>query len=345
MAKYRLQPNVLQKLYAVMRVLRILPLKKSYSPEIAAQNRSRFFMTPVKRRRGDVAWFKGSLQDSVFLERSLAEEMNVQRGLADFEKRYHPEFDSPSFIAGQDTGHFRWLLRKYWVGAFAGDMDHLFGFSTKFLKVVGPKKMARIMADVRSMTPFMKRRTKFFTHDLSWYLLDFRYYKKHFWPKFFHHRLNPGIRNSDVLAIERELRTHRKFFKQRAKTFSHGDMYPNNIMLRDNGRVVLFDWELSHLNLPTFDLVMVYLQAWRNPTWQAAFKKESWRLLGNPKQTEVAWRLAMLSLATRLTAFGFLRLTNGQPDRYPPLPRRDLPTMRRMYRHHLKHLQELVETL
>ena len=341
MAKYKLIPNAVERITGLMARLHLRPLNPKHTVAQAISDHARFYMGPALKENGQIVWFKTSLQDMVWLRRGLREEMRVQKAFADYERTHHPHFDSPSWLAGGDDHRGGlWLMRKYWQDTYAGDMDTTFGLTNAFLRRVSAKAMAKVLADVRAMSGFMSKRLTLDHHRLDWYLLDFHYYRRHFFPQWLKHKLNPGWNKADVSGLEKVLRDHKLFFNRQAKTFTHGDMYPNNIMVRGGRRpVVLFDWELSHLNLPTFDVVMMYLQAWRQPRWQKAFSDETIRLLGGAEMAKTAWRLSMISLATRLTAFCFLRLTNGQPDRYPPLPRQYRSVMMTMYKRNLAHLQ------
>ena len=102
---------------------------------------------------------------------------------------------------------------------------------------------------------------------------------------------------------------------------------------RSRRHLVLFDWELSHLNLIAFDSVMAWLMAWRYPAWQSRFRRSALATMRADQNAARAWHLATLSLGIRLAGFAFLRLTNGQPDRYPPLPGRHRATMLKMWHH------------
>ncbi|MBI3572691.1 MAG: phosphotransferase [Candidatus Kerfeldbacteria bacterium] len=342
MNAYRIIPTAPDKIRQALDHLRVRPVQQHYTPEVAAQKNSRFYMTPVVGPGGRLAWFKASLQDTPWLHRSLREEILVQKTFAAYEKKYRPVFDSPSYItAAEGSRGFSWLLRKYWQGTYAGDMDDRFGMTSSFLRRVSHLTMARVFGDVRQMTPLVRKRVGPNTHGLSWYLLDFHYYRQHFFTPLLQHTLNPGWKRDDIDRMEEIFHAHRAFFRQHATVFTHGDMYPNNMMVRGQSapRVVLFDWELSHLNLPTFDPTMVYLQAWRQPQWQERFRRQTMTLLGQPRVSETAWRLSMLSLATRLTAFCFIRLTDGQPDRYPRATPTQRTLLRSLYPKMLKHLR------
>ncbi len=341
-ARYAIIPQAPEWIEQTLAELRIRPLDPKFTPAVAQRKRARFYMTPVLDQRGRLAWFKATLQNSPGLRPGLREEIRVQKTFAEYERRGRPAFDSPSYIASHDNRRgFIWLLRKYWQGLYAGDMDHWFGLNPTFFRRVAPVAMARILGDVRKMTPLIKRRIALPTHDLGWYLLDFHFYRRNFFRPLLSSNLNPGWKLGDIDRLEELLHDHRRFLRRQAVVFSHGDFYPNNIMVRPGGSrpVVLFDWELSHLNLPTFDAVMLYLHAWRHPVWRERFKRETLDLLGQTASARLSWRLATLSLATRLAGFGFIRLTNSQPDRYPHLPLKQRPVMTRMFRSHLDQLR------
>lgn len=341
-------PQRAEQIRHLLAELRVQPLDPGYTPAAAAASGQRYFMTPVVDRRQRSVWLKATLHDTPWLRRSLREEIRVQRAFAAYEAKYHPRFDSPSYIASGDNRRgFIWLVRKYWTGIFAGDMTDRFGMSFVFLRRVSPVTMAAIYHDVRAMTSFVKRRIDPGVHDYRWYALDLAYYQKTFFRPLLRSPLDAGWNKDTVDRLEATLAQYRSFFGQHGTTFTHGDMYPNNIMFRPGARhpVVLFDWELSHLNLPTFDPVMVYLQAWRSPRWQAAFKQQTLRLLGQPRVMTTAWNLAQVSLATRLAAFCFIRLTNSQPERYPPIRPAERRVILPLFRKNMGHLEAALRQL
>jgi hypothetical protein len=140
--------------------------------------------------------------------------------------------------------------------------------------------------------------------------------------------------------------THRRFIREHAVHFTHGDLYPTNIMIRAVARrpVVIFDWELAHLNLPTFDASMVYLHAWRRPVWQKSFKALVLSSLKNTPAAKLAWQITTVSLATRMAGFCYIRLHNLQPMRYPRLPARQRSELTNLYHYYLRELRRaLVE--
>jgi len=346
-AVYSVIPRAAGRIQETLGLLKVRPSERHYTPAVAAAKRARFYMTPVDNSRGQRAWFKASLQDAPWLRRGLRDEISIHQAFEAYERRSRPAFDTPSFIAaGNLHSSWTWLLRKYWAGTFAGDMDDRFGLSASFLRQVSPLYLAKALADVRRLGPFLRRRhLKFETHGLGWYLLDFHYYRRHFFSPLLGHRLNPGWTRDDNDKMEGLFLHHRSFLRQHATVLAHGDLYPNNILVRPNGGVVLFDWELAHWNLPTFDVALIYLLAWRHPAWQEQFLNRSLRLIGQPRLTPIAWRLSLLSLATRLTAFCFIRLTNGQPERYPRLTAAQRRCLWPLYKIWLRHLTTAYQAL
>jgi|GEM_PF-1720183 len=341
--RYQVVPGVADRIRATLRDLRLTPIDPSYTPESAMKHRARYYMTPVHTPRRTVVWFKATLQRDAHLRRALREEIRVQKLFVLYERRAHPSFDSPSYIAhGDDRRSFLWLVRRYWEGMFAGDMSEWYGFSPAFFRAVKPAAMAKILGDVRGMSAFMRRRNPLESHQLGWYMLDFHYYEREFLRPMVRNHPAPGWDRGRIDQVAECFLSARKFFNTNARVFTHGDMYPTNIMIRSTARrpVVLFDWELSHLNLPTFDAVMVYLHAWRQPRWQRAFKAHTISALGDSPTTDRAWRLAMLSLAIRLAGFCYIRLHHLQPDRYPTLRRTDRPILERWYRSLLNEIDQ-----
>lgn len=345
---YRLLPGIVEKINRTMAELRVQPVDSAATPAAFAKKKLRVYMTPVKTTAGQVVWFKSSLQDWAWVRQTLREEIRVHRALAEYDAAQHPSFGTPSYIAGHDDRHgLVWFLRKYFHGLVAGDMNDEFGYSDQFFRRVTPIMMARVWRDVRAMTPFIRRRLTPPTHHLGWYMTDWQYYQKTFWRPILNHRFNPGWTKSDVDGLTGWLVEQRATLARHATVFTHGDMYPNNLMISPatSRPVVLFDWELSHYNLPTFDPVMVYLQAWRRPRWQAAFATKVMADLGHSSNAKRHWAIARLSLATRLGAFAFHRLTNSLPERYPALPAKHRPLVARMYAAMTKELQAAVDMI
>ncbi len=348
MPQTKISPRRAQQIRRLLIDLKMRPLDRRYTPEAAARRGSRYYMTPVVDHRQRSVWLKTTLHDTPWLRRSLREEIRVQKTFAAYEARHHPHFDSPSFLAaGDDRRGFIWLVRRYWTGVFAGDMTDRFGLSLMFLRRTSPLTLATVCHDVRAMTGFVRRRMKPDTHAYRWYALDLAYYQKGFFRPLLRHDLNPGWNRDTVDRLTETLANYRSFLTRQAAVFTHGDLYPNNIMFRPGARrsVVLFDWELSHFNLPTFDPVMVYLHAWRRPTWQRDFRRETLSLLGQSHTATVAWHIALLSLAMRLAGFCFVRLTNRQPDRYPSIRPSERRVLAPLLRRNLAHLEEALRVL
>ncbi len=330
---YHLLPGIVEKIERALAELRVRPADRAATPANFAAKQSRVYMTPVVTRRGTTLWFKSSLQDWPWARTTLREEIRIHRLFAEYEKRGRPCFDSPTLVAGHDDRHgFVWFLRKYWDGLLAGDMNDEFGFSDQFFRRVRPTMMANVLRDVRLMTPFVRALMDPAVHQLRWYMTDWDYYRKTFWRPLLANPTERAWKKTDVDALTGWLLDQRLIIARAARTFTHGDLYPNNIMISPGTRrpVVLFDWELSHLNLPTFDPVMVYLQAWRRPVWQKIFRAQVLADLGPTPRMIRLWDVAALSLATRLGAFAYHRLTNSLPRRYPRLPTKHRPTLARM---------------
>lgn len=345
---YRLLPGIVEKIERTMAELQVRSVDPKRTPRAAAKKQARVYMTPVITAKGETLWFKSSLQDWAWVRETLREEIRIYRLFADYEKKAHPAFTSPTLVTKHDDRRgFVWFLRKYWDGLSAGDMNDEFGFSDQFFRRISPTIAARALKDVRGMTGFIRRRFTPNVHQLRWYFRDWEYYRQTFWQPLLSHRLNPGWQKKDVDTLEAWLLEQRTTLSRHASVFTHGDLYPNNVMICPGTRrpLVLFDWELSHFNLPTFDAVMVYLQAWRRPAWQAPFKKQVMRDLGDSALNQRLWKIAQLSLATRLGGFAWHRLTNLLPDRYLPLPKKYRPVVTRMYAAMTRELREVLSVV
>ena len=69
---------------------------------------------------------------------------------------------------------------------------------------------------------------------------------------------------------------------------SHGEVYPPHIFF-DEGQICFIDWENASLNNPMSDLASVWVRAFNNPEWQAAFQLELWqrKLMEVPGMEEI----------------------------------------------------------
>lgn len=342
---YRVIPHAADRISRVMATLGIAAVDSNYTPATAMSHKSRYYMTPVRTKKRSVVWFKASLQSDPHLRRALREEIRVQKMFDSYERRVRPRFDSPSYIAHHDDHRgFLWLIRKYWDGIFAGDMVDQFGFAPVFFRAVSPRMMADILNDVRRMTSFARSRGPLEAHDCGWYMLDYNYYRREFFSPMLRLHPAPGWDRNMVDRLAELYLQNQRHLHAQAVHFTHGDLYPTNIMIRPSARrpVVIFDWELAHLNLSTFDPAMIYLHAWRRPAWQKEFHKLIIRSLHDTPATRLSWRITIASLTTRLAGFCFIRLHNLQPDRYPRLPRDQRGTLNRLYRYHLGLLHQVL---
>lgn len=342
MSAYRAINQAAKKIQQTLDTLHLAPVDPAHTPTSAIRRCQRYYMTPVRTKRGQLAWFKASLQDTRWLRQSLREEITIQKSLAQFESRHRLHFDSPSYLASLDDRRgFLWLLRKYWDGLYAGDMDDYFGLAPVFFRQVAPELMAKILHETRGMTRVVSRRHPP-VHGLGWYLFDFHYYRQHFFRHLVAATDNRSWTKDRVDRLEERLGRERGFIRRHGTVFTHGDLYPNNIMVRPSAarRVVLFDWELSHLNLPTFDPTLIYLLAWRRPDWQRRFRSSTRQLLNNDSLFDRSWEITTISLATRLAAYCYLRLNGLQPERYPKLPARYRPTIKKMYEIFMRELEK-----
>ncbi len=332
--RYQLVPGGVNWIDDTLRREKLEPVPATYRPSVAVKRRARFYMTAV-RYRGGLAWFKASLKSEPRLLRGLRDEISTQQALAAYERRARTSFDSPSWLTGSSRRDRAWLLRRYWIGSYAGDMQNGFGWSPGFVRVVRPERMATVVQEIGRMSTFMRGRLRLPTHHHGWYRLDYQYYRRKILPGLLKHSLNPGWTKRGLLNWEALLDRHRNFLKRHATSFTHGDLYPNNLMLARRGQrhtIVLFDWELVNWTLPTLDAVLVWLLAWQHPLWQTKFRRAFFKQIGGGQPMIRAWNLAQLSLAVRLLAYAFVRLTNGQPQHYPRLPRPSRSRAERMAR-------------
>ncbi|MBI3957080.1 MAG: phosphotransferase [Candidatus Kerfeldbacteria bacterium] len=270
--RYSTIPNAAARLTAIVRRLRLTPKHPSDTIEKWIRDERRYYMPPMVNASGTMVFFKGSLQAASELLPSLENEIQLHDAFRRLRSAPHQVFRVPTLLhSGKERRDLLWYTREYFHGRFAGTMDVDLGYRTDFLRTVTPERFVRSLAKLRRLTPALVRAVDPPVHGSYWYGLDFAFYNRFFRSRLVYRRLvgNALPVLSDLLA------RHKNDLNHAARLASHGDLYPNNLMVTSHGALGVFDWELLNLNNPAFDLSFALLLAWRNSRWQRRFARLS----------------------------------------------------------------------
>jgi len=198
--------------------------------------------------------------------------------------------------------NLQWYLRRYQDGTLAGQMKDDHGFSKKFLDKVFPREFAEAISDYQNCDLKEVRKLRLHYHGNWWYRRDFDFYRKNFLAGFIRSDLNDNfLSKGEVEEIDELLKKSGKLLDREAKYLCHGDLYPNNVLITPEGKIVFLDWGISNFNNPAFDVAFVYLGAWRSKKWREDFLKHYLMRQKNRKNFAEFFRRSLISLTIRFS--------------------------------------------
>ena len=337
--RYGHLPKVKKKIEGVLKKLKLQPVYKKHTVDKFLRQEKRFYMPPVVHQTSDKKYFfKARLQNTDEVLHTGLKEIRFHKRIKKTAERFRSTVIIPEYEkAGVEKNGFIWFLREYLEGKFAGQMDIDFGYKTFFLKKISPRLMAKAVIRLQKSTSVIKNKVNIGYHGWGWYEADFNYYRN---KKSLQH-----ILAKEILSAEEVLKNQHFLLEKSSKILSHGDLYPNNLLITSENKLALFDWELVHLNNQAFDPCFIWMLAWRSPSWQKKFFKTICRQQKNKKQFRILWRLVMLSLCFRFIRHCRLATTAGYHQQmsingYDKKEIKNvLPNSRSALKHHLKNLK------
>lgn len=301
---YRVLPGVERKIERTLARLGLHPSNPAESVAKWIRERRRFYMPVMVDAAGTRFFFKGRLQLTTEVLKSIRREIAFHRTLQTMAPRYRRAFLIPQYRAhGEDGSDYVWYVREFDQGTFAGIQDIDIGHTGTFLTRCGPAQFARAIETLQRLSPILIRQLRINRHGSHWYGVDFSFYESRATLQRRHPRelvASRGILEEGMPLLERS-----------ARVVSHGDLYPNNILLREDDRLVLFDWELINQNNAAFDVGFTYLLAWRRPAWQRAFLRHCKPIAQQTDAFPQLFRLVMISLTWRFIRHCVIAQTRG----------------------------------
>jgi len=202
-------------------------------------------------------------------EKRLKKEKIVDEIINDYNQDNQQKIEKVDVLALESNGDFIWLIRKYYPGESLAnpvgqlsDLNVLLNhdlvkekFSKNFEEIIG-----QVILNLKSLSKINDDRLK----DQNYF--DSRFYKEIDLEKCENNgnKLDLDIRqiikNYDKLTFD--------YFDQCYLTASINDLTPSNILVGDNLKIHLLDFELFALDNYTIDFTFLWLFLWRHPDWQ-----------------------------------------------------------------------------
>jgi len=244
---------------------------KNFTIERAIKNEKRFFMPLCVDKDGKKYFLKARFQDTQELIVTLKKEIEFCRKIEPIISSQDPHFITPRFIkSGEDKRGYIWLLREYLEGKFYGVMDTDFGFLRSFFTRVDPQDFALKILSYQKKTNEIKRQMAedgfpLDRHGQDWYMVDYNFYR--------HSKSLETLIPRETVKVGKILEKNRELIEKNASVITHGDFYPNNILITEKGETAVIDWELIHLNNLCFDIAFGWMNSFRDPCWQEKYLK------------------------------------------------------------------------
>lgn len=275
----------------------------------------RFVHSVCLSEKGEKFFLKARIMKRREVLKQLKHEISVYKSLNKVSKNQKLNFLFPSILKSGKFRNIDWYLRNYREGKLAGEMMKDFGFRKNFLKNFPPKKMAEALISLQKI-PAEILGLKLYKHGGWWYLQDFNYYKQTSLKFFLASPFNQNLlTKKEIKFAENILRNNKNFLDEKASFLTHGDLYPNNILLTPDREIVLLDWELMHLNNPSFDICFVWLLSKNDKKWQKDFFNLTVKNKG--EEFEKLFRISLISLSIRFADAYWQGLKKRRHQGYP----------------------------
>jgi thiamine kinase-like enzyme len=286
--------NLKKNILSLFLGLNLKPKTKNLEKlEKAIKTKKRFYGDSV----GENLFLKVRLQKKQKVAKDLASEIAIYKKLK--EKFSEKSRFFPKLVSYGKYKNLFWFLKKLEKGIWGGQMDEDFGMKKTFLLKVAPRHFAQIVRSYQDIKP----KFTFYIHGGWWYWQDFNRYKETFLNKFIKSKFNKNLLTfKDINSAQQILQINKKNLDQEAKCLSHGDLYPNNIILNNEGKLIIIDWGMANLNNFAFDIAFIYLMAHRSLNWQENFLNTYLKQIKEKNRFKELFKIALISLTTRFAA-------------------------------------------
>lgn len=271
--------------------------KKGFWPK-ALEGMGRFYISKCLDDKKNKYLFKARIMKSREVLKQMRHEVAVYKF---FQKTPSLKFLFPSLSKSGKFQGIDWYLRPYQEGILGGNMGKDLGFTKKFLNKYSPSQVAEAILSLQRIPLKTLKPLNLYKHGGWWYYQDFYHYKNTFFKFFLKSPLNSGLIKKEIVpSIENILNKNKKFLDNEVTIFTHGDLYPNNFLILPDKKIFILDWELAHLNNPTFDTCFIWLLSSRDKKWQREFFDLIMKNSG--KNFEKLFQLSLISLSIRFAS-------------------------------------------
>jgi len=292
--------NIRQNVFSLFKNLKLkLETENLKKLENSIVVKKRFYTDLVN----DNLFLKVKLQKRKEVKRDLEREIEIYKIL----KKKFPEKLRffPKLISEGKHKNLYWMLEKAERGKLGGIMDEDFGMKKSFLSKVSPSYLAHLIFLYQNLKP----KFPLYKHGGWWYWQDFNGYRVKFLNKFINSKLNKNLLTlKDINLAQEILRKNKNFLNKNVHYLSHGDLYPNNFILNEEGRLIILDWGLANFNNFAFDVAFIYLLAHRLPNWQRDFYNAYLQYVKEKDKFKKLFNLALISLAVRFASHCYFNL-------------------------------------
>lgn len=181
-----------------------------------------------------------------------------------------PIINKTDFLDSGNNKNFVWMARKYYPGTSLASFNRdkvLFGYDILRQKYIFKK--GKIIDDIiKCLNAIYSLETDF--RKLGVKHNDFK------------RRYQSDVEEYDIKAIEKELglkldkqiefynKVKKEYFAKENIKASVGDLSPANIIIKDDKKLILSDFELFCFDNYTIDIAYLYIFLWRYKSWQKA---------------------------------------------------------------------------
>jgi len=211
----------------------------------------------------------------------------------------------PKLVDSQTEQFPFWLLREFISGSSAGSMVGDLGWSEAFLELGLHTELLSFLQKLQSLRvedifPTLSRLEQ---GDMAE-----RFVKQ---LRFVHGEVIDFIGEGRFRKITSEFSRLKNSLNRLRLVLCHSDLYSDNVLLVDNSKIKIIDWDHLGVNNPALDMVFLWAMAWKDPLWQRTFLEGALERFPFPKVDFlcVFW-LMQVNLSIKLVAHG-LRMLNA----------------------------------
>jgi len=313
--------NIKQNIFSLLKKLKLkLETENLKKLENSIVVKKRFYTDLVNNN----LFLKVKLQKRKEVKRDLEREIEIYKIL---KKKFREKLRFfPKLISEGKHKNLYWMLEKAERGKLGGIMDEDFGMKEGFLLKISPSYLAHLIFLYQDLKP----KFPLYKHGGWWYWQDFNGYRVKFLNKFINSKLNKNLLTlKDINLAQEILRKNKNFLDKNVCCLSHGDLYPNNFILNEEGGLIILDWGLANFNNFAFDIAFAYLLGHKLPNFQKKFLNCYLKNIKEKDKFEKLFNLSLISLTIRFAAHCYF----------------NLKTKKEVFSIFKKHLKVLKETL